>query len=200
MTARLVVLASGEGTNLQAVIDACDSGRLDAQVVAVGANRLGAGALTRAERAGITTFTLLAESGSGRADYDLTLATIVADHHPDLIVLAGWMRLFSMSFLGRFPGRVVNLHPALPGELPGLHAIERAHAEGEAGLRTRTGVMIHLVPDEGVDDGPVLASEVVDLVPGETVEELAERVHAVEHRLLVDALDRLIAQLVPAPT
>jgi len=103
-------------------------------------------------------------------------------------VLAGWMRVLTMSFLGWFPRRVVNLHPARPGELPGTHAIERAWQEALAGERTETGVMVHLVPDEGVDDGPVLATETVAIRPDDTLESLTERVHATEHRLLVDTL------------
>ncbi len=98
-----------------------------------------------------------------------------------------------MSFLGWFPQRVVNLHPARPGELPGTHAIERAWHEALAGERTETGVMVHLVPDEGVDDGPVLATATVAIRPDDTLETLTERVHATEHRLLVDTLRRSCA-------
>ena len=105
-----------------------------------------------------------------------------------MVVLAGWMRVLTMSFLGWFPQRVVNLHPARPGELPGTHAIERAWHEALAGERTETGVMVHLVPDEGVDDGPVLATATVPIRPDDTLETLTERVHATEHRLLVDTL------------
>ena len=99
-----------------------------------------------------------------------------------------------MAFLAHFPGRVVNLHPALPGELPGTHAIERAHEEFLAGTRTRTGVMVHLVPDEGVDVGPALAVAEVPIEPGDTLDDLATRIHAVEHQLLVDALRRFSPQ------
>jgi phosphoribosylglycinamide formyltransferase-1 len=138
-----------------------------------------------------------------RADYDARLADVVAGFGPDLVVLAGWMRLLTMSFLGWFPGRVVNLHPALPGELPGTRAIERAWHEALAGERTRTGVMVHLVPDEGVDDGPVLASEVVEIRPDDTLDTLSARIHATEHRLLVATLRTLCsadAASVPTPS
>ena len=101
------------------------------------------------------------------------------------------MRLLSMSFLGWFPHMVVNLHPALPGELPGTDAIERAWNEARAGQRNHTGVMIHMVPDEGVDDGPVLATATVPIHPSDTLEVLAGRVHAAEHRLLVETLATL---------
>lgn len=188
MSARLVVLASGSGTNLQAIIDATTAGRLDAQVAAVVTNVADAYALERARAAGIASIPLLPTSGESRNEYDLRLAATVAEFEPDFVVLAGWMRLLRMAFLSRFPQRVVNLHPALPGDLPGLHAIERAHAQFLAGQRTSTGVMVHLVPDEGVDDGPVLRTCRVPIEPGDTLDALAARVHAAEHRTLVEAL------------
>ena len=189
MTARLVVLASGDGSNLQAVLDACASGELPARVTHVVSDNPAARALQRAERArGVTAVTCAPGDGEKRAAYDERLARVVARANPDWIVLAGWRRLLSMPFLGRFPNRVVNLHPALPGELPGLHAIERAHAEAVEGGRRETGVMVHLVPDEGVDDGPVLATATVPIHPDDTIETLATRVHETEHRLLVETL------------
>jgi phosphoribosylglycinamide formyltransferase 1 len=96
------------------------------------------------------------------------------------------------AFLQRFPGRVVNLHPALPGAFPGLHAIERAYSAARAGEIDCTGVMVHLVPDEGIDVGPVLAQQPVPILPDDTLESLEARIHAVEHRLLVETLHRLI--------
>ena len=188
MSARLVVLASGSGTNLQAIIDAAAAGQLDAAVVAVVANVTDAYALERASAAGITTVVMTPTPDQSRREYDLRLAAAVAEFEPDFVVLAGWMRLLRMSFLERFPQRVVNLHPALPGDLPGLNAIERAHVQFLAGQRTSTGVMVHLVPDEGVDDGPVLRTCRVPIEPGDTLEDLAARVHAAEHRTLVEAL------------
>jgi phosphoribosylglycinamide formyltransferase 1 len=188
MSARLVVLASGSGTNLQSIIDATASGHLDATVVAVVANVADAYALERARAASITTVALTPNPDESRREYDLRLAAKVAEFEPDFVVLAGWIRLLRMAFLERFPQRVVNLHPALPGDLPGLHAIERAHAQFLAGQRTSTGVMVHLVPDEGVDDGPVLRTCRVPIEPGDTLDALAARVHAAEHRTLVEAL------------
>ena len=116
------------------------------------------------------------------------------------VVLAGWMRILTTSFLGWFPNRVVNLHPARPGELPGTRAIERAWHEALAGERSRTGVMVHLVPDEGVDDGPVLASEDVEILPDDTLEALEARIHAVEHRLLVDTIRTICLELNKEPS
>jgi phosphoribosylglycinamide formyltransferase-1 len=188
---RLVVLASGEGTNLQAILDACADGRLPAAVAAVVSNKPGSGALQRAADAGVPFVHVAPHSGELRADYDARLADIVTGFDPDWVVLAGWMRLLSMSFLGWFPGMVVNLHPALPGELPGVDCIARAWREAKAGCRDHTGVMVHLVPDEGVDDGPVLATATVSIHPSDTLESLTKRVHGVEHRLLVETLATL---------
>ncbi len=192
-SARIVVLASGEGSNLQAVIDACHAGRLPAQVTAVVSNRAGSGALRRALAARIPAVHVgvVPDGAETREEYDVRLAAVVAAHRPDFVVCAGWMRLLSMRFLERFPGQVVNLHPALPGELPGTDAIARAFAEHRTGTRTRTGVMIHLIPDEGVDDGPVLAMADVPIHPDDTLERLAARVHATEHDLLVRTLHTL---------
>ncbi len=198
---RLVVLASGNGSNLQAILDACHDGRLHARVVAVVSDRPGAYALERAWNADVPAIHLGVEPDEARTDYDTRLADVVADHRPGFVVLAGWMRILTMPFLGRFPERVVNLHPALPGELPGTRAIERAWHEAMAGERVRTGVMVHLVPDEGVDDGPVLASAEVAIRPDDTLESLTARVHEVEHTLLVDALAALCAGAgAPSPT
>jgi formyltetrahydrofolate-dependent phosphoribosylglycinamide formyltransferase len=198
-TARLVVLASGNGSNLQAVIDACTAGRLDAAVAAVVSDRADARALSRASDAGIPAVHVGRHEGEARGDYDARLADVVAGFGPDYVVLAGWMRILTMSFLGWFPDRVVNLHPARPGELPGTRAIERAWQEVLAGERTSSGVMVHLVPDEDVDAGPVIATADVPVHPDDTLESFTARVHETEHRLLVDALGRLCSPA-PAPT
>ena len=188
---RLVVLVSGHGSNLQAVLDACADRSLPAEVVAVVSNRPDVFALQRADAAGVPAVHIGPHPGEARADYDARLADVVAGFDPDFVVLAGRMRILSTSFLGWFPDRVVNLHPALPGELPGTHAIERAWEQAVAGERTRTGVMLHLVPDEGVDDGPVLASAEVPIDVAAGFEAFAALVHATEHRLLVDTLSAL---------
>lgn len=191
MPVRVVVLASGSGSNLQAILDAGAAGRLPAEVVGVVTNKADAYALTRADTAGVARVVLAPAPGEARPDYDARLADTVASFDPDWVVLAGWMRILTMSFLGRFPGHVVNLHPALPGEFPGTHAIDRAFADAREGHRDHTGVMVHLVPDEGVDDGPVLATAVVPILRTDTLDTLEARVHATEHRLLVDTLCQL---------
>ena len=188
-------MASGNGSNVQAVLDACAAGTLPAQVVAVVSDQADAHALVRADRHGVPGVHVGRRQGETRADYDARLADVVAGFAPDRVVLLGWMRILTMNFLGWFPGGIVNLHPALPGELPGTHAIERAHAEFVAGTRTRTGVMVHLVPDEGVDDGPVLAVAEVPILPDDDVDRLAARVHAAEHALVVEVLARICHDL-----
>lgn len=189
---RLAVLVSGNGSNLQAVLDACAAGELAAEVAVVVSNVPNAFALERAATAGVATEVVERRPGEQRADYDARLADVVARYAPDLVVLAGWMRILTKAFVAAFD--VINLHPALPGELPGTHAIERAWHEALAGERTASGVMVHRVPDEGVDDGPVLASERVPiLLPDDTFDAFAARVHAAEHRLLVATLRDLIA-------
>ena len=191
---RVVVLASGTGSNLQAILDACVSGELNAEVVAVVSDNDNAYALKRAADAGVPSVHVGRHAGEDRADYDARLADIVSGFAPDLIVLAGWMRILTNAFLGWFPDEVINLHPALPGELPGTRAVERAWHEALAGERTHTGVMVHRVPDEGIDDGPVLATIDVPILATDTLDTLTARVHTAEHALLVDVLASLVPE------
>lgn len=204
MTARLVVLASGNGTNLQAIIDACDATintvqQLDAQVVGVVSDKYEAFALNRAECHSVETAVVAAKPHETRPQYDARLAQIVGAWQPHIIVLAGFMRVLSNSFLSQFPNQVINIHPALPGQLPGVHAIERAFAEFTIGTRRETGVMVHFVPDEGVDNGPVITKQIVPIHVADTLSSLQARVHATEHALVIDALQQLITQQ-KAPT
>ena len=192
--ARLVVLISGHGSNLQAILEACAAGELNARVAAVISNQAEAFGLERARQARVEAVPLPKRSGQARRDYDAELADRVAGYAPDWVVLAGWMRLLSSAFLDRFPGQVVNLHPALPGTFPGTHAIERAFEAFQRGQVAQTGVMVHLVPDEGVDSGPVLAQSAVSMQPGDDLAALEGRIHAAEHRLLVATLRQLCNQ------
>jgi phosphoribosylglycinamide formyltransferase 1 len=176
------VLVSGQGTNLQALIDA------GLPVSAVASNRRDAPALDRARRAGIPAATFSLDCHADREERDLVLATWLEEHGVELVVLAGYMHVLTPPFLDRFPGRVVNVHPSLLPAFAGLDAIARAVA---AGVET-TGVTVHLV-DEGVDTGPVLRQEEVSVEPRETLE---ERIHALEHRLLPEVVAELAA--VPA--
>jgi len=188
---RIVVMVSGSGSNLHAVIDACRVGAIGGDVVGVVADRIDAYGLVRADEAGIDTELVTKHADEDRRSYDARLAGAVASFESDWVVLAGWMRLLTLDFLGHFPDRVVNLHPALPGELPGTQAIERAWAEAQAGERAESGVMVHLVPDEGVDDGPVLGHRVVPIDASGTLETFANAIHDAEHGLLVEVLAQL---------
>jgi phosphoribosylglycinamide formyltransferase 1 len=190
--ARLVVLISGNGSNLQAVLDACANQELPASVVAVVSNKADAYGLTRARHAGVGAIHFPKLPTESRQEYDTRLAAYVSTCLPDYVVLAGWMRILSSVFLDQFPNRVINLHPALPGMFPGIHAIERAFDAYQRGEIQHTGVIVHLVPDEGVDNGPVLASEIVNIYPTDTLDSLEARVHQTEHHLLIQALHTII--------
>jgi formyltetrahydrofolate-dependent phosphoribosylglycinamide formyltransferase len=191
---RLVVLISGNGSNLQAILDACDSGELNAKVVSVISNKADAYGLVRARNAGVEAIHFPKQENETRQEYDARLAAHVSTCFPGYIILAGWMRILSSSFLSCFPDRVINLHPALPGIFPGLHAIERAYEAYQRGDIQYSGVIVHLVPDEGVDNGPVLGQQKIHFLPDESLEQFEARVHEVEHRLLVDTLKNILEQ------
>jgi phosphoribosylglycinamide formyltransferase-1 len=192
--ARLIVLISGNGSNLQAILDAIQSGIIKAEISAVISNKRDAYGLERARKAGIPVLVLPKMKEQTREEYDAQLAQAIQHYAPDWVILAGWMRILSMHFLRHFPNRVVNLHPALPGTFPGTHAIERAYEAFQRGEIQETGVMVHLVPDEGVDAGPVLAQTQVKMLPGDRLEDLETRIHQSEHRLLVDTLVQIISK------
>jgi phosphoribosylglycinamide formyltransferase-1 len=187
VSARLVVLVSGAGTNLQALLDACVDPAFGAQIVAVGADRLGIEGLARAERAGVPTFTARVRDYPGREDWDRDLAEMVGAYEPDLVVSAGFMKILGAEFLKRFT--IVNTHPALLPAFPGTHAVRDALAYGVK----ITGCTVHFV-DEGVDSGPVLAQEAVPVRWHDDEESLHERIKQVERRLLVNVIGRLARQ------
>ncbi len=197
MSARLAVLISGNGSNLQAILDAIRMRVLDAEVVVVVSNRRNAYGLERAAKAGVPTLyhplKPYTDAGRPRADYDADLAKMLRPYNVDWVVLAGWMHIFTNEFLRHFPYRVVNLHPALPGQFPGARAIQEAFEAFQRGEIKHTGVMVHLVPDEQVDSGPVILTDDVPIYKTDTLEMLENRIHQAEHRLLVQALDRLIS-------
>jgi formyltetrahydrofolate-dependent phosphoribosylglycinamide formyltransferase len=193
---RLVVLISGNGSNLQAILDACKSGELNAQVATVISNKADAYGLVRAKNAGVEAVHFAKLATETRQEYDKRLANYVTTKLPDYIILAGWMRILSSSFLSSFPNKVINLHPALPNTFPGTHAIERAFEAYQRGEIEHTGVMVHLVPDEGVDNGPVLATEIVHINKDDTLETLETRVHQTEHMLLVNTIKTLLEKFV----
>lgn len=191
---RLVVFISGNGSNLQVLINAVRAGELAAEIVTVISNRRAAHGLIRAERADIPTgyFPLkpYREAGRSRETYDTDLAAHVVTYEPDLIILAGWMHIFSSAFLDHFPRQVLNLHPALPDQFAGTHAIERAYKAFQQKKINYTGVMIHWVVSE-VDAGPVIVTERVPIYVTDKVSDLEMRIHAIEHRLLVETIKSL---------
>jgi phosphoribosylglycinamide formyltransferase 1 len=174
------VLVSGNGTNLQALVDA------GLPVVAVASSRTDAYALQRARDAGLPTAVFSLDCHQSREERDLVMATWLEEHGVELVVLAGYMHLLTPPFLDRFSGRVVNVHPSLLPAFPGTRAIEEALAAGVA----TTGVTVHYV-DEGVDTGPVIRQEPVPVEPRASLE---ERIHAVEHRLLPAVVGELCAR------
>ena len=184
---RIVVLASGSGTNLQAILDKLHGQGL-VEVVAVGSDKAEAGALTRGRLAGIGTSVFPTAEYEDRAARDAAMGDWIESRRADLVVLAGYMQLLSAAFVARFRNRVVNIHPALLPAFPGLDAIGQALA---AGVET-TGVSVHFV-DEGVDTGPVIAQREVPVPPGVGRAELEAAVHAVEHELYPEAI-RMIAE------
>jgi formyltetrahydrofolate-dependent phosphoribosylglycinamide formyltransferase len=193
---RLVVLVSGSGSNLQAILDAIAEGRLATEVALVVSNRKAAFGLTRAERAGIPTFYFplkpYSDAGRPRSAYDADLAAHISACQPDLIVLAGWMHIFTPAFLSRFPRHILNLHPALPGAFPGVDAIRRAFAAYQQGAIGASGCMVHYAAAE-VDAGTVIAQAEVPILPDDTLAAFEARMHAAEHALLVQAIQQVLA-------
>jgi len=183
----IAVLLSGEGTNLQALIDSVH-GREGIEIVAVAASRAEAGGLARARGAGIETGVFAIGDHETRAQRDAALAAWLDERRPDLLVLAGFMEVLTPEFIRGFAGRIINVHPALLPAFPGVRAIEQAL---EYGVKV-AGVTVHFV-DEGVDTGPVLLQEAFNLPYHRDIAEIEERVHQIEHRLLPRAV-RLIAQ------
>jgi phosphoribosylglycinamide formyltransferase-1 len=183
---RLVVLASGSGTLLQALLDATERPGYPAKVVAVGTDRAGVEALARATRAGVPPFTVRLDDHPDRAAWDKALTEAVGAYQPDLVVSAGFLKILGAAFLERFANRVINTHPALLPSFPGMHAVADAIA---LGVKV-TGSTVHFV-DAGVDTGPIIAQEPVPVEPDDDEVLLHERIKVVERRLLVDVVERL---------
>ncbi|MGP4015454.1 phosphoribosylglycinamide formyltransferase [Saccharopolyspora sp. 5N708] len=182
----MVVLVSGSGTLLQALLDVTGSPDYPVRVVAVGADRDDIEGLARAERAGVPTFVCRVADHPSRADWDRALTEACAEHEPDLVVSAGFMKLVGADFLAHFDGRYLNSHPALLPSFPGMHGVRDAL---EYGVRV-TGCTLFVV-DAGVDTGPILAQQAVEVRPDDDEASLHERIKAVERRLLVDTLEQL---------
>jgi formyltetrahydrofolate-dependent phosphoribosylglycinamide formyltransferase len=193
---RLVVLLSGSGSNLQAILDATRNGALsDVDVVLVVSDRAAAFGLERAAQAGVPTLLFpirpFTQAGQTREDYDTALAAAIAPYAPDLIVCAGWMRVLSPAFLERFPGAIINLHPALPGVLAGKDSLRGTFEAEMRGEPVPTGCMVHRVIAE-VDAGAVIDTEAVPIAADDTLETFSVRMHAAEHRLIVRAIAKVL--------
>jgi len=188
---RLAVLASGGGTNLQSILDACAAGRIEARVAVVASNVPGAPALERARRSGVPAEALPSQGVADRAAYDRALADRLRAHEPDLVCLAGYMRLLTPSFLSAFGPtprtrgcpRVMNIHPALLPAFPGLH-VQRAALEYGARF---SGCTVHFV-DEGTDTGPIVLQAAVPVLPDDDEQALAARILEQEHRIYPKAI------------
>ncbi|MFL7790818.1 MAG: phosphoribosylglycinamide formyltransferase [Anaerolineae bacterium] len=196
---RIAILISGSGTNLEAILQAIEEGKLPGvEAALVVSNRREAYGIKRAVKRGVPViyFPLAPYTTAGRSrrEYDADLANIIRAFGVTWIIQAGWMHVFSSAFLEHFPSQVVNLHPALPATFPGTHGIERAYEAYQKGEIAHTGVMVHLVPDEGVDVGPVVMQEVVEINPEDSLDDLEERIHAAEHRIFVQALHELLCR------
>jgi phosphoribosylglycinamide formyltransferase-1 len=181
-------LASGRGTNLQAIIDASESGRLSGEVVGLISDNPNAAALKRARRHGIPEVVVERRSYPSKRDFDRKLAEAVRQFAPDLIVLAGFMRLLGRDFLDGFPGKVINIHPSLLPSFQGLDAQKQAL---EYGVRY-TGCTVHFV-DEGTDTGPIIGQRVVPVMPDDTEDTLAARILVEEHALMVECINAVLA-------
>ena len=184
--ARLVVLVSGTGTNLQALIDACADPAYGARIVAVGADREGVEGLARAERAGIPTFVRRLREFPDRDAWDAEMMAVVSGYDPDVVVLAGFMKLLGPAYLRELGARTVNTHPALSPSFPGMQGPADALAYGVK----ITGCTLFVI-DDGVDTGPIVAQTAVPVEDGDTVESLHERIKVAERAMLVDAVGRL---------
>ncbi len=184
--ARLVVLVSGSGTNLQALLDACADPAYGARIVAVGADRSDIEGLRRAEKAGVPTFVCRVGDFPTRTQWDAALAEAVAAYAPDLVVSAGFMKILGSAFLADFGDRCLNTHPALLPAFPGAHGVRDALAYG---VRV-TGCTVHLV-DAGVDTGPIVAQTAVEVLDDDDEDSLHERIKTVERELLVQVVGRL---------
>ncbi len=183
---RLVVLASGSGSTLQALLDAHDLG---AEIVAVGSDRPGIGALDRAEQAGVATFTVRLSDFATRADWDRALTDAVAAHEPDLVISAGFMKLVGKDFLARFEDRYINSHPALLPSFPGMHGPRDAL---EYGVKV-TGCTLFVV-DDGVDTGPIIAQATVPVLDSDDEATLHERIKIAERAMLVEQVGLMARQ------
>ena len=188
MSGKLVVLISGNGSNLQAIIDACQKD-LPAEVSAVISNDPDAFGLQRATKAGIPTHVINHRDYTDRAEFDHALRQIIDQYKPDFVILAGFMRKLTPEFVAHYPKRMLNIHPSLLPKYRGLHTHERVLEAGDK----EHGVTIHFVTDE-LDGGPIIAQEKIAVTSDDTAESLKEKIHVIEHRLYPQVIAELIKE------
>lgn len=175
---RILVLISGNGSNLQTLLDHCASGKIAGDVVGVISNRADAYGLVRAREAGVATAILAQQQFASRAEYDAALQALMADYQPDLVVLAGFMRILSADLVRHFAGRMINIHPSLLPKYQGLHTHQRAIDAGDS----EHGASVHFVTEE-LDGGPVILQARVPIFEGDSADEVAARVQVQEHSI-----------------
>ena len=175
---RIIVLISGNGSNLQAILDHCTSGKIAGEVVGVISNKADAYGLVRAKDAGVATAILTQQQFASREEYDTALLALMADYQPDLVVLAGFMRILSVQLVHHFAGRMLNIHPSLLPKYQGLHTHQRAIDAGDS----EHGTSVHFVTEE-LDGGPVILQARVPIFEGDEADEVAARVQAQEHSI-----------------
>lgn len=184
MTYPIVVLISGNGSNLQAIIDAIDQGQINAKIRAVISNKADAYGLKRAEKAGIPTHVVAHETFDDREEFDMALRKVIDQYQPKLIVLAGFMRRLGSNFVARYLGHMINIHPSLLPKYPGLNTHQRVLQAGDQ----YHGVSIHFVTDD-LDRGPVICQSSFEVHPTDSLDSLQRRVHSIEHRLYPEVID-----------
>ena len=180
----IVVLISGQGSNLQAIIDAIIDGQINARIAAVISNKAEAFGLTRAQDAGIDTVVVDARANEDREQYDRRLAGVIDAYAPGLIVLAGFMRILSPEFVEHYPAQIINIHPSLLPKYPGLNTHQQVMENGDR----RHGISIHFVTDV-LDGGPLIAQASLTILPGDTLLTIKSRIHALEHTYYSRVID-----------
>ena len=200
MSKRIVVLISGNGSNLQALIDACANNQIPGKIIHVISSKPDVLGLQRAQAANIPTYVQSLKTyksqNKTRQDFDKDLADYIETLKPDLIVLAGWMVILGKEFVELFKGKLINLHPSLPGDIIGANAIERAYQEAKDGQRTSTGIMVHYVIPQ-VDEGAPIATRSIPILEDDTIDSLNERIHKAEHELLPIATRQVLEGTAP---
>lgn len=195
MPRRLAILLSGRGSNFEAIADAVERGIIaDSQIVAVGSDVSDAPGLERARKRGLFAFAVPRTSFASRAAHEKAILSVLDDARPDLICLAGYMRVLSPEFVARYRGRILNIHPSLLPKFAGLDPQRRALEAGEA----RTGCTVHFV-DEGTDSGPIVLQREIQVEPGDTVDTLSRRILEEEHRAYPEAISKVLAAIRASP-